>query len=497
MCGLTGWYQQQGDLPGWPFEKGVQAIAHRGPDDEGIYRGAGVWLAHKRLSVIDPSPAGHQPMSDPSGRYQIIFNGELYNFQSVRKELEQEQGIAFRSNTDTEVLLHALILWDVAALEKFNGFFAFAFYDAQEHTLLLARDRMGIKPLYYCQHGNTWGFGSELSALTSVRPSNQLDGAALLMYFQLNYIPAPLTILNDHYKLEPGCWLRLTRQGKESGQFYKIPDPEAQEPLPDYREAQRLLKKHLDSSVHARLISDVPLGAFLSGGIDSSIIVGLASRHTDKLHTYSIGFTDRPHYDETAYAKLVAQHFSTEHTTYSLHDTDLLESFHAALSVMDEPFADSSAVVVHALSKQTRQAVTVALSGDGGDELFGGYHKYFGEYRVQQGGMQSALVKALYPVWKLLPKSRHKAWTNRIRQLHRFAEGARMSTQERYWRWCSFIREAEALRMLQPFMQQLSEQERDNMLERYESIKAGYVQRASGKDLNRIFWADQHLGITE
>lgn len=492
MCGLTGWYQQQGKLPDWPFEKGVHAIAHRGPDDEGFYRGEGVWLAHKRLSIIDPSPAGHQPMTDPSGRYQLIFNGEIYNFQSIRKELEQE-GVAFRSHTDTEVVLYGLIRWGTEVLQKLNGFFAFAFYDSQEHTLLLARDRIGIKPLYYCQHGDTWGFGSELSALTAVRPSSQLDGAALLMYFQLNYIPAPLTILQEHYKLEPGCWMRLTRQGRESGQFYKIPDPETQEQLPDYREAQHLLKEHLDASVNARLISDVPLGAFLSGGIDSSIIVGLASRHSEKLHTYSIGFSDRPHYDETVYAKLVAHHFGTQHTVYSMRDADLMESLHAALAVMDEPFADSSAVVVHALSKQTRQAVTVALSGDGGDELFGGYHKYMGEYRVRQGGVRAGLVNALYPVWQLLPKSRHQAWTNRIRQLHRFAEGARMSTEERYWHWCGFLREAEALRMLQPFLQQLSQQERDEMMVRYESVKATYVERAKGKDVNHTLWADQHL----
>lgn len=492
MCGFTGWYQQEGSLPDWPFEKGLQAIQYRGPDDEGAYRNERVWLGHRRLSIIDPTPAGHQPMADPSGRYQIIFNGEIYNFQELKAELEQK-GVQFQSGSDTEVLLHALIRWDVEALEKLNGFFAFAFYDANQHTLLLSRDRMGIKPLYYCQQGNSWGFGSELSALTAVTGAKKLDGAALLTYFQLNYIPAPLTILKDHFKLEPGTWMRLTHRGSETGRFYAIPDPTTQVPLIDYAEGKALLRERLEASVKARLIADVPLGAFLSGGIDSSIIVGLAKRHTEQLHTYSIGFRDRPNYDETTYAKLVARHFDTEHTVYSVGDSDLLESFQSLLGKLGEPFADSSSVLVHALSKHTRQAVKVALSGDGGDELFGGYYKHFGEYRVRKGGFQAALVKALYPLWQVLPKSRHKGWTNRIRQLHRFAEGAGMSPEERYWRWCGFIREAEAIQTIQPLLAQMGETEKEELFRSYEAIKQSYIERVSGRDLNGVLWADQHL----
>ena len=455
MCGIVGIlaFSDDNKTKQQLFSKinsGLQTLSKRGPDNQGVFCDRQIALAQTRLSIIDISEASNQPFI-LHDRYVLIFNGEIYNFKSLRKEL-QAQGISFFTQGDTEVLLQSYIHWGKNCLQKLNGFFAFAIYDKQKKSLLIARDRMGIKPLLIYQNEHQVFFASEMKALLKMGIPKNIDSTSLFTYLQLNYIPQPHSIFEGVKKLLPGNYIYINNieqvhKAKDLPvpiPFYEIPYPSKNAGILSYEEVQKQLLNLLEEAIQLRLISDVPLGAFLSGGIDSSIITALASRHTKQLNTFSIGFKDEPFFDETYYAEIVAKKFKTNHHVFSLTTNDMLDNLLTTLDYIDEPFADASALAVNILSKQVRQKVTVALSGDGADELFAGYHKYNAEYKAIHSRILSNLVKNGAVLWKHLPQSRNNKFGNIIRQLHRFAQGVRLNAKERYWFWASLMNEADA-----------------------------------------------------
>lgn len=418
-------------------------LSNRGPNQQGSFIEQFIGLGHCRLSILDLSEKGRQPMTDAHGRYVIVFNGEIYNYPSLRKELESK-GYTFRSETDTEVLLNLFIEKGEKCLQDLNGFFAFAIYDKERKSLFLARDRMGIKPLYYYHDEDKFLFASEMKSLMAYGIKKELDFEAIFHYFQLNYIPAPHSALKNVKKILPGCFIKIEAGEVSHKRFYEVPQPaEGTYFRLDYHQQQSKLRELMHTAVRKRLVADVPVGAFLSGGIDSSIISSIATQYTPHLNTFSIGFKDEPFFDETKYAHLVAKKLNTEHTTFSLTNNDLFEHLHDILDYIDEPFADSSAILVYILSKYTKQKATVALSGDGADEIFSGYNKHAAFYKAQQGGLVANAVEALHPIWTMLPKSRNGKISNTVRQLERFAQGLKMNGQERYWAWACLGSEEE------------------------------------------------------
>jgi asparagine synthase (glutamine-hydrolysing) len=443
MCGITGFLAltEAGKKQLSHINEAVKAMQLRGPDGNGIFKDENIALGHARLSIIDVSNAAAQPFFDPSRRFVMVFNGEIFNFPEHRMDLEKE-GIEFTSTSDTEVLLHLYIREREKCLNKLNGFFAFAVYDTLENELFIARDRYGEKPLLICHYEDGIAFASEMKSLLAFGIPKEIDDTSARIYSHLNYIPGPYSIFKNVEKLQPGTWLRNNENGITKGEYYSISKKaKAQNKQISYVDAQKELVRLLDRAVKRRMISDVPLGAFLSGGIDSSVVVALASKYTEGLHTYSIGYADEPLFDETSYAKLVADQYNTKHTVFSLRNEDLFSHLHEVLASIDEPFADSSALAVYILCKETRKHVTVALSGDGADELFGGYRKHQAEWRMRQGGTAASMVKAFGPLWKSLPASRNSKLGDLVRKLRKFSEGASMSESDRYWNWCGYADE--------------------------------------------------------
>jgi asparagine synthase (glutamine-hydrolysing) len=460
MCGITGIFAFNlvGKFNMIHVTTATIALQKRGPDVHDVYIDEFVGLGHRRLSIIDTSADGNQPMWDESKRYGIVFNGEIFNYQELKKELE-DRGVTFKSSSDTEVLLKLYIREKEQCLQKLNGFFSFCIYDKQEQTFFVARDRYGIKPLLYQFDEDKFLFGSEMKAIIEYGIDKEIDHASLFAYLQLNYIPAPATIFSSVKKLMPGHYLRVSYKKIETHCYYSIPTSQYSE-FQNYNNAKEKLKELLEDSVQRRLVSDVPLGAFLSGGIDSSVITALASKHKPNLHTFSIGFRDEKFFDETHYANLVAKHFKTEHTVFSLTNNDLLAHVNDVLDSLDEPFADSSALNVYILSKETRKHATVALSGDGADELLAGYNKHAAFNRIINKGWQENLIGSLAQALKALPQSRNNSFGNKIRQVNRFAEGMKLDSKERYWQWAGFAKEPDAYLLLsESSKQKLDQQE--------------------------------------
>jgi asparagine synthase (glutamine-hydrolysing) len=368
-------------------------LLHRGPDDEGSWvdPDAGLALGFRRLSIIDLTPEGHQPMTSADGRYVLIFNGEIYNFQELRRELEL-LGHRYRGHSDTEVMLAAFTEWGFErAVRRFNGMFALALWDTVERRLHLTRDRLGEKPLYYGTLGQTFLFGSELKALKA-HPSFQteLNRDALALFLRYNYIPAPYSIYRNIYKLPPGTFISLdAHDGSSNGSVGQLPAPQAYWSAREVAEAGVAapfacteaeaiaeLETLLGDAVGLRMVADVPLGAFLSGGVDSSTVVALMqARSSQPVRTFSIGFTEEA-YDEARYAAVVAGHLKTDHTELYVTPADAMAVIPRLPALYDEPFSDSSQIPTFLVSQLARRHVTVSLSGDGGDELFAGYNRY-------------------------------------------------------------------------------------------------------------------------
>lgn len=444
MCGIVGIavFAQQATHFLEPLEQATQALKQRGPDNQATYRQGRIGLGHTRLSVIDTAPVAHQPMFDASGNYVIVFNGEIFNYLSLRQELAA-LGVNFVTQSDTEALLYGYIHWGADLLNRLNGFFAFAVYHLPSQKLFLARDRFGVKPLLYYADAQRFVFASEMKALLAAQIPRQINAAAMQAYFQLNYVPQPYSMLQNVSYLPPGTYMKMNTQtgAFSTHQYYQIPYADTHETAAPYtyEQAQRQLITLLEDAVRLRLVADVPLGAFLSGGIDSSVMVALAAQQTPHLRTFSIGFKDEPLFNETPYAQLVANRYQTNHTEFLLHTDDLYQNLFAALDYIDEPFADSSALAVNILSLFARRHVTVALSGDGADELFAGYRKHAAELRARKWQWASGLFKAALPVLQHLPQSRNTFWGNFFRQVNRFADGVALSPANRYLRWASIL----------------------------------------------------------
>ena len=430
MCGITGYFLLNNHLISETksLDLAVDALSKRGPDFQSTFVSNPVGLGHARLSIIDPSSLGNQPMSDLTGRYTLVFNGEIYNYQDLKAYIPE---VELRSTGDTEVLLHLLIKEGVDCLKKLNGFFAFSFYDREKETLLLGRDRFGIKPLHYYQDNDRFYFGSEMKALLSYYIPRKINEEALYWYLKLNYLPGHLSIIQGVRKLGPGEFLMIKNNQVERKVFHA--NETIEQSNLKYSSAQNKLVELLDTSVHRRLMTDVPLGSFLSGGTDSSAIVALASGHHSNLKTFSIGYKNQPFFDETSYAESVAKKFNTTHTTFSLTNDDLLNDLDNILDYIDEPFADSSVIPTYILSRHVGKEVKVALSGDGADELFGGYYKHSALNRSLQSTPSNWLLKNFNPVIEFLPKSRSGKWGNFFRRIDRYGKTMKMSKSERYW----------------------------------------------------------------
>jgi len=422
MCGITGFFaapaRPEGELKEMARSM-ANAIVHRGPDDSGAWADAqaGIALGHRRLSIIDLSPAGHQPMASSSGRFVVAFNGEIYNHLELRAELEKSpdpsplpggDGARWRGHSDTETLLAGFEAWGIeATLNKTVGMFAIALWDVRERTLHLARDRFGEKPLYYGWAGSGAGralvFGSELKALRAFPGfANPVCRQALAQYMRFMYVPAPRSIYQGIYKLEPGCMVSIIGPPPGDAPAQPLRPPEvygtlsmrrwwtladvvqagAKNQLTDEVEAVQLLEQRLAEAVRLQSLADVPLGAFLSGGVDSSAIVALMQQQaTRPVKTFTVGFEEAG-FDESPHARAVAQHLGTDHAELFVTAAEAQAVIAQLPDMYDEPFADSSQIPTHLVCRAARQHVTVALSGDAGDELFGGYNRYFWGPRI-------------------------------------------------------------------------------------------------------------------
>ncbi|MBX0292148.1 asparagine synthase (glutamine-hydrolyzing) [Hymenobacter sp. HSC-4F20] len=473
MCGISGVFAftEAGRNSLASLRASTDAIVSRGPDSQGHFAYERCGLGFRRLAILDLTADGNQPMTDESGRYTIVFNGEIFNFKELRQKL-LNKGHRFHSQTDTEVVLHLYMAEGRNFLKKLNGFFDFAIYDKEEDSVFLARDRMGEKPLLIYRDEDKLLFASEMKSLLALGVPRKLDYVSLSHYLQLNYIPGPATIFKGVKKLLPGHYLYVKGKKVVRKRWYRIPydAKKAEKNKLTYEQQQAKLVELLDDATARRLVADVPLGAFLSGGIDSSVIVALASRHTQHLNTFSIGYRDEPFFDETKYAKLVADKYKTNHTVFSLTNQDLYDHIFDVLNYIDEPFADSSALAVYILSKRTREKATVALSGDGADELFGGYNKHMGEFQVRQGGFKAEAVTGLNLLWDILPKSRNSFFGNKVRQFQRFSRGMLSGPKDRYWDWASFASEKDARSLLSAASRRkvgkkLAEKRRKDLLE--------------------------------
>jgi asparagine synthase (glutamine-hydrolysing) len=417
MCGITGFIDlwntsaaRDPETRAHTLDEMCRVIRHRGPDDQGVMLRDGVALGMRRLSIIDLA-GGHQPITNEDNAVTIVFNGEIYNYRELQSDLEA-RGHRFRTNSDTETIVHAYEEFGAACVDHLRGMFAFAIWDDREQKLFIARDRVGKKPLYFSvTRAGTLVFGSELkSLLEHPDVERQINSQALDAYFSLGYVPDPLCIFDNVEKLPPGHHLTFT-QGRLSIERYwdfsynLSGNGENGHTASDYLEELRSL---LDEAVKLRLVSDVPLGAFLSGGIDSSTVVGLMARHMDQpVKTFSIGFNEDS-YDELKYARLTAKKFGTDHHEF-LVTPDICEVVDQLAWHFDEPFADSSAIPTYVVSKLAREHVKVVLTGDGGDELFAGYSRYVTERHRSKFDRIPGLIKSglMDPLSRAMP---HGAW---------------------------------------------------------------------------------------
>lgn len=441
MCGISGfhcWGEQQLNL-GANVKAMSDKQIHRGPESDGYFTENDIALGHRRLKIIDLA-TGDQPIYNEDGSIVTVFNGEIYNYQELRSDLER-RGHCFTTASDTESIVHAYEEYGLDCLSHLEGMFAFALWDSRHERIFLAVDRLGIKPLVYFQGADWLAFASELPALLACpEVPNQLSKQALLHYFELGYIPGPLTIYESIYKLLPGHYLAVEKGRIHIQRYWNLPDQV--QPISDFAKAKDRLRALLTEAVRKRLIADVPLGAFLSGGIDSSIVVGLMARQmSEPVKTFSIGFADQPLLDETAYAQAVAEFNATDHHAFRLGYRDILDVIPEALNSLGEPFADYSFLPTYLVSRETRRQVTVALSGDGADELFAGYAKYRGEVYQQYYFALPSLLREqiLHSIIKVLPVGRKNRLAEFARQARRFLEGVAEDPVARHIGWMHIV----------------------------------------------------------
>ena len=458
MCGIAGII----DLKSRPVDRGLlqkmcDLLEHRGPDDQGFYVNGNAALGQRRLSIIDLS-SGHQPMSNEDGTIWVTFNGEIYNFQQLRADL-LKRGHRFATNSDTETIVHAYEEFGDDCVQHFRGMFAFGIWDQNRRRLLLARDRTGKKPLFYTVANGQFLFASELQSLVS-HPSvrRDINPSSIDDYLAYSYIPAPQSIYKDVHKLPPAHVLTLSiddpAAGVQTSRYWQLAyGPKLQ--LTE-REALDGLTEVLTEAVRLRMISDVPIGALLSGGVDSSVVVAIMSQlATGPVETFSIGFADQ-RFNETQYARMVAEQYGTKHHELIV-EPNAIEVLPKLIRHYGEPYSDSSAIPSYYVSKMTRQHVTVALNGDGGDESFAGYDRYLGSgmadrYRQLPAVLRKRLIE---PILSLVPDSLPR--NNRMRQAKRFVSVAAQSTGSRYSRWVNVFPQSDRHAMYSPeFAEQIS-----------------------------------------
>jgi len=461
VCGIAGVVDTRGRVAQLGLVRRLcEVLGHRGPDDEGYHADGPVALGQRRLSILDLA-GGRQPMSNEDGTVWVTFNGEIYNFQELRQRLEGV-GHRFATRSDTEVIVHAYEQYGGDCVKELQGMFAFALWDQRTRTLMLARDRVGKKPLFYAEVDGQWVFASELQGLLQ-HPglTRQVDWTAVDDYLTYGYIPAPKTIFHGIYKLPPAHYLTLKLGADAAGgpevrveRYWRL----AYEPKLRLREEEAAegLLEVLTEAVRLRMVADVPLGALLSGGIDSSIVVALMSQLSDRpVKTFSIGF-DEQEFDELSYARLVAQRYATEHQEFVVRP-NALDVLPTLVRHYGEPYADSSAIPTYYVARLTRDHVKVALNGDGGDECLAGYERYAGGEVADRYQRIPAVIRRLgiEPLSRLIPEGAPRR--SRLRQARRFLQVAGQPAPERYQRWIGYLPRQQRARLYTPeFQEQLA-----------------------------------------
>jgi len=482
MCGICGitFHEHERPVPEAVVRSMCSAITHRGPDDEGVLVRGNTGLGMRRLSIIDLA-SGHQPISNEDGSIWIVFNGEIYNHLELREEL-LKKGHVFRTNSDTEAIVHAYEEFGESCPAKLNGMFAFAILDTRKRSLFIARDRLGIKPLYYYHDSEKFVFGSELKSILRVdKIPREVSLEALDAFLTFEYVPAPLSILRGISKLPPGHSLTLKDSKISISEYWDLRFSERERSEDDLCEELREL---LRDAVRIRLMSDVPLGAFLSGGIDSSAIVALMSAEMSQpVKTFSIGFKESS-YNESSFARIVSERFKTEHHEFTI-EPNALELTEKLVAHLDEPFGDFSIFPTYLVSKMAREFVTVTLSGDGGDELFGGYDTYIANklglaYARIPAGIRSKVISPLLN--SLPPTEKKKGLINRAR---RFDEGMRLPSDLEHTRWMIFLQAAEKAQMY-------SETTRQGLAgtDSYRHVRNYFSKSGTADPLNRQLYVD-------
>lgn len=504
MCGICGILSHSGlgQDDKAVLERMRETLLHRGPDGSGTYHDANnlVLLGHSRLKIIDLTERAAQPMSNETGQVWLVCNGEIYNHLELRARLEQ-QGHMFRSDSDTEVLLHLYEEKGEEMLADVNGEFAFGIWDSSCRRLMLARDRLGVKPLLYTMIGDRLLFASELRALLQhPEVRREINLQALVYYVTFNYIPDPYTILKSIVKLEPANYLiaELSTNSTLAVRKCEYWDCRADPQPHPHSDEETIaeLRELLEDALRIRLMSDVPLGAFLSGGVDSSLVVALMAELQTKVRTFSIGYEDVPLYDERKYARIVANRYATEHEEIVLTAKEAQKLLGEVLNKIDEPFGDSSLVPSYLVAHAARKHVTVALSGDGGDEMFGGYSKYKGEVWAQilSGLPGKSLLRA---VARHLPESRGSFILNRVRMAKRFVRGLDSDPPRRHFNWMRLFDTETIVQLLTGDV--LGEIENEQLDERepagLEFIRYLFCQADGYDPTNKALYTDIHFEL--
>ncbi len=498
MCGLAGIVNFAGSpIDPARLEAGSRAIAHRGPDDRGTWTGrlggATVGLVHRRLAVIDLRPEAAQPMWSPDGRLGVVYNGEVYNFARLRDQLGG--GFAFRTHCDTETILAAYDAWGEAAWDHLTGMFAFGLIDLRNEHVWLVRDRFGIKPFWYTRTGDELVFASELPALLAMLPTvPPVDRDGLAEYLTLGMTLGERTAVQGVRKLPPGCSLRVGADGRVESRTWYQPQPPPfdpdETPLPFDRAVERLRSLLIDV-VRDHLVADVPVGVLLSGGIDSAVIAAAAVASAGPaVRTFSVGFADQPAYDESKPAALVARHLGCEHTPLHLSMDDIHAELPALLDALDEPFGDSSYLPTTLLAQITRRHVTVALSGDGGDELFAGYWRYRGHATwAKAQRVPAGLRRAMLAAASRLPAGRASGWRNRVRQARKLLGTTSPDAITRHLYWARIASQQDVAALLgDPDLAQAAADRIDQAYRR--PIEAFQDRLPDNEPLSRILLAD-------
>ena len=488
MCGIIGFYKYK------PSQVAIQDLTlllkKRGPDAIGTFEDENVALGHARLSILDLE-TGDQPMFSDDKNEVLVFNGEIYNFKALRLKLESE-GAVFKTSSDTEVIVKGYKAWGFKnLLLQLEGMFAIALWDLQQQQLYIARDRFGEKPFYYYQNEEGFYFSSELKGITALIKNKEIDKAALNLFFSLSYIPAPYTIYEGVYKLEPGNYITLFQDGSSTKENYyatqEVVAASLKNPYDNYEQAKSDLRELLFQSVEQRMVADVPIGSFLSGGIDSSIVSAIMAKVSNQpINTFSIGFHEKE-YDESDRAQLVAKHIGSNHTQHMLSVEELLESMDDIIDYFDEPFGDSSAIPSYMVAKKAREKVTVVLTGDCADELFAGYEKYLGNYYIDKfDSLPKIAQKSLSALINTIP---HSSYTNQVlRKAKKVIVGASLSEEERYVQLTSLG--FSALQKSSLFKKEYKAEVTSVIARHYTEIHSDAITKTLYSDLNLVLEGD-------